>query len=275
MTKKQFDDFDKFAKLMFFNEWRFAKTMPENPHHYTLKKKWKNPKDFEWAVTFLRENGYENIYHDYKYIQIDCNGHFYWTMGAPLSETILINRKVKEYENQYDEIAEQYDGIFVDEGSHKENLAVFDIIGDCSEKSVLDIGCGTGLFLEYAKAKDYFGIDTSRRMVEILRKKHAGAKAFVTTAESFASKKYDVIVSLFGVGSYMQDGSLRKLKHFLKKTGKLYIMFFKDKYVPVTHEITGIEEPYRSFSEVPKIFNGKRHDIGELILMECKYEDLS
>jgi hypothetical protein len=95
-------DFDRFAALMASHEWRFAKTMPDNPHHYTLRKTWTEPggdEDFVWAVRFIREHGYPAYFKRRPYVQLDVNGHFYWTMGAPINKpdgtpcTILINRK--------------------------------------------------------------------------------------------------------------------------------------------------------------------------------------
>ena len=71
--------------------WIFARTMPENPHWYTLRRE--NPAaDFESFVRFIRENGYRSEFQGYWYIKFDIDGWTYWTMGAPLEETILINR---------------------------------------------------------------------------------------------------------------------------------------------------------------------------------------
>jgi hypothetical protein len=73
--------------------WRFAKTMPENPHEYTLKKV--SPgreKEFEAVVIFIRQQGYKKKFGRATYIYVDLDGWCYWTMGAPLEQTILINR---------------------------------------------------------------------------------------------------------------------------------------------------------------------------------------
>ena len=73
--------------------YRFAKTIPESPHFYTLKREWDNLKEFEKAVSYIRENGQKELWQDgqhYTYLYV--NGWEYWTMGSPVSETILINR---------------------------------------------------------------------------------------------------------------------------------------------------------------------------------------
>lgn len=76
-------------------KWQFAKTMPSNPHEYTLKK-WKaeSAGEFEWFVTEIREYGYQATFNGRRYIYFEVEGRVYWTMGALLADTILINRAV-------------------------------------------------------------------------------------------------------------------------------------------------------------------------------------
>lgn len=71
--------------------WIFARTMPQTPHWYTLRKE--NPQEgFETFVMFIREQGYEKQFGNARYTYLDDDGWSYWTMGAPLEKTILINR---------------------------------------------------------------------------------------------------------------------------------------------------------------------------------------
>lgn len=75
-------------------EWIFAKTMPDNPHEYCLRRRWVGDDNgFVEAVEVIREAGYETYFEGHPYIQLDIGDHFYWTMGFPVDETILINRK--------------------------------------------------------------------------------------------------------------------------------------------------------------------------------------
>ena len=81
------------TQILESKSYRFAKTMPESPHFYTLKREWDNLKEFEKAVSYIRENGQKELWQDgqhYTYLYV--NGWKYWTMGSPVSETILINR---------------------------------------------------------------------------------------------------------------------------------------------------------------------------------------
>jgi hypothetical protein len=73
--------------------WQFARTMSYNPHEYTLAR-WGDRTMFERVVLHIREYGYQNIYGRTEYTQLDCGKYFYWTMGASLEATILINRKL-------------------------------------------------------------------------------------------------------------------------------------------------------------------------------------
>lgn len=86
-------------------QWTFARSMPQNPHWYTLRKRWENDDDFVAVVLFIRKYGYVERFPDpvkgWPYIQFNVNGFKYWTMGGPIGEkdtygywdTTLINRK--------------------------------------------------------------------------------------------------------------------------------------------------------------------------------------
>lgn len=83
-------DFSSFAER---SRWIFAKTMPQNSHHYTLRSD-TSDSEFEDAVTYIRANGHMEMFAGQPYKALHLNGYKYWTMGAPLVITILINRKV-------------------------------------------------------------------------------------------------------------------------------------------------------------------------------------
>jgi hypothetical protein len=83
---------DDFADFVQTHSWTFARTMPQNPHEYTLRR---NTTDaaFEAAVRYVREHGVMEEFWGKPYRTLYFRDHKYWTMGAPLVETILINRK--------------------------------------------------------------------------------------------------------------------------------------------------------------------------------------
>lgn len=73
--------------------WKFARTLSHNPHHYTLRETWKRDDDFDKAVQAIRDHAVEEKFGKKTY-QVCYLGTFkYWTMGAPIDETILINKK--------------------------------------------------------------------------------------------------------------------------------------------------------------------------------------
>jgi|DEB0MinimDraft_6_1074348.scaffolds.fasta_scaffold143566_2 hypothetical protein len=75
--------------------WKFAKTMPWVPHWYIVKTKLseEDQKEFDWFVEASRKYGI-NLRWGKKppkpYWFID--EYKYWTMMAPIEETIIINR---------------------------------------------------------------------------------------------------------------------------------------------------------------------------------------
>ncbi len=72
--------------------WQFARTMPRNPHHYTVRA-WNPEEEFELVVLHVRERGYQQVYGGYEYTCYDAGEHFFWTMGADLRSTVVLNRK--------------------------------------------------------------------------------------------------------------------------------------------------------------------------------------
>lgn len=83
------------------HDWVFAKTLAHNPHFYTLREKWSRDDDFLEMVMMIRENGHQVYFGNKLYTVIDVDGWRYWSMGAPVHETILINRRVltdRDYE---------------------------------------------------------------------------------------------------------------------------------------------------------------------------------
>ena len=73
--------------------WTFAKTMPENPHYWTAKDSWPDPQLFERVVEYIRAYGEQEIYEGRPYTVFRASGWKYWTMGSPVPETTIINRK--------------------------------------------------------------------------------------------------------------------------------------------------------------------------------------
>jgi hypothetical protein len=80
-------------------KWTYAKTMPQWPHEYIVRER-VDENLFEQLVRHIRANGCEAPFYGEKYIYFEEGGMLYWTMGAPVNETTIINRCKKE--NSYE-----------------------------------------------------------------------------------------------------------------------------------------------------------------------------
>jgi ubiquinone/menaquinone biosynthesis C-methylase UbiE len=237
------------------NEWRFAKSMPQIPHWYIVKQKVKDQFMFEAAVMAIRKYGYEVTFKGQEYIYLNINQYHYWTMGAPLDETIIINRAFTRPNNQYDGIAEKYEDLFTREEYRGEDVLLMDAL-HYTHGTVLDIGCGTGLFLDYHDMcrGAYVGVDPSFEMLKVLNKKYEGHQLLHTTFEDLVCETFDNVIGLFS-GSYLKD-PVQALKHW-NKVGVFCLVFYKEGYTPVTHTKFDIKEPatYYTREQLEQMFN--------------------
>ena len=71
--------------------WTFARTMPEWPHWYIVRDR-VDARLFEDLVRHIRAHGREGRFYDKALIYYEEDGLVYWTMGAPIEETTIVNR---------------------------------------------------------------------------------------------------------------------------------------------------------------------------------------
>ena len=83
------------------SHWKYAKSMPNNPHYYTLRDQSQDETVFVRFVLHIRQAGYRKRFGKTTYSYLDLDGWQYWTMGAPIGplgghnpniHTTLINR---------------------------------------------------------------------------------------------------------------------------------------------------------------------------------------
>lgn len=92
-------DLRDFARAV---TWTFAKTYAKTwPHEYIVRDR-VDAALFERFVRHIREHGYEGRFYRMKITYFEEDGLTYWTMGAPLEETTVINRcpKASTYEER-------------------------------------------------------------------------------------------------------------------------------------------------------------------------------
>lgn len=83
--------------------WQTAKSGP--PHSYTIRD-WlpERSEEFLQAIAIVRKYGVAESFYNRSFIYLYLDGSKYWTMGAPIDETIVLNRAAENtfYGRQYE-----------------------------------------------------------------------------------------------------------------------------------------------------------------------------
>lgn len=227
------DDLDWWIELWPTLNWRFASSMPDAPHSYVVKGKTLGDEDFDRAVQVIRTYGEPGKFWSRTNIYLTVGDTKWWTMGAPLADTIIINKAeagaVFGVQNAprtvvpgplkasiYDGIATEYDELYTSPEDLAENERVRALLREHFvgfAPNTLDVGCGTGLLLDMrvVSAKLYTGIDPSQGMLNELVRKHPNVPAAgilpgtaATVLPTLTGKKYDLVCALFAAGSYLE-----------------------------------------------------------------------
>jgi hypothetical protein len=81
--------------------WTFAKTYATTwPHEYIVRER-VDEELFVKLVQHIRAHGYEGQFYAKPITYFDEDGLVYWTMGAPVEETTIVNRCTKEQSYEY------------------------------------------------------------------------------------------------------------------------------------------------------------------------------
>lgn len=91
-------DYDKLREMIARCQWTFAKTMPWAPHEYIVRGKFPlADEEFLYFIEMQRRFGVKEHWGKYYNPYLYIDDYKYWTMGAPVEETIIMNRaKVKQ-----------------------------------------------------------------------------------------------------------------------------------------------------------------------------------
>jgi SAM-dependent methyltransferase len=248
-------NFDEVAKILLSKDFRFAKTMAKHPHWYTLEKEWVDRERFIEVINYMNANSYTEYFYRTPYNMFNLNGYKYWAMKIN-DGTGIINRTHSTYKSDYDKIAYDYYNLFNDPESIQEETDLFKLIN--VKGSVLDIGCGYGMFLNHNTPNHYTGIDLSKYLLDILKQNHSGYSENVINCafeDFYTDKKYDTILALFGTASYLKSDSIDKIKGMLNPNGKAYLMYYKKGYFPKTHKELKLNTFYFIEQNEQVIFN--------------------
>lgn len=131
----------------------------------------------------------------------------------------------------YNNLAAEYDtnrfgntyGQYID---RQEKKIVGKLLQNNKKDATLDLACGTGRFLEFAK----YGVDISPQMLLEARKKYADCELFEGSALNtpFKSELFETILSFHFVMHLNTDTTIQLMKEahrLLKKGGKLIVDF--------------------------------------------------
>ncbi|MFA5880483.1 MAG: class I SAM-dependent methyltransferase [Candidatus Margulisiibacteriota bacterium] len=142
--------------------------------------------------------------------------------------------KVKEHFNQ---IAAKYDYFKAKNwyyyDSIKVNLAK--IIPDASQKSVLDIGCGTGEILNYLHPKTGLGVDLSEEMILIAKEKYPQYSFFAASIDNYLTdQKFDYLI-LIDIIEHLENllGSIKNISNLAHEKTKVIIFMANPLWEPL------------------------------------------
>ena len=218
----------RVAGLIDAASFQFAKTMPDEPHWYTVKEKWPEGKQFEEVVRLVQAHGYRRRYKKRQYYtSLTVNGHYYWTMGAPVEETIILNRARMHYETPYDEIAHRYDQAMAHDHGGEPLRA---LLGDLAGQRILDVGCGTGWLLRNypdIQPENYRGIDFSENMLRVCASRNtlfADRLHNCSFGHWYPEEPYDQILLLHGHDGFLSTRDVDKIPMMLAPGGRAIVM---------------------------------------------------
>ena len=86
-------NYEKLREMISRCHWTFAKTMPFAPHEYIVRGNCPlTDKEFVYFVDMQRRYGVKERWGKYNNPYLYIDDYKYWTMGAPIEETTVINR---------------------------------------------------------------------------------------------------------------------------------------------------------------------------------------
>ncbi len=106
---------------------------------------------------------------------------------------------------EYKEMAKYYDLFYYNKSYEKEVKFLEGFIGN--RKSILDVGCGTGIHMNLLEEKGYYvdGLDLNDEMLNIAKNRVNGNLYEGNLLDYNINKTYDVIISMFAVFNHLKN----------------------------------------------------------------------
>ena len=157
--------------------------------------------------------------------------------------------------------AEIYDLLYGDKDYSKEVEFVEKQFGFDKGKKILEVGCGTGNYLKVFldKGYDITGVDISEEMLSVARKKCNCDLVQGDLRDFKVGKKFDVILVMFDVLSYVNDNegivlSLQNIRNHLVDGGLLIFQVWSGLAVLSDPRGEGVREIEKGDKKVIRIF---------------------
>lgn len=102
-------------------------------------------------------------------------------------------------------MAKYYDLFYKKKNYDKESTFLENLIN--KRKTILDVGCGTGLHMHYLEEKNYQveGLDLNEGMLEVAKTRVKGPLYQGNLLDFQPKKKYDAIISMFAVFNHLAN----------------------------------------------------------------------
>lgn len=145
------------------------------------------------------------------------------------------NEQLKRVAQHYDEEAPDYDGVYTHPIQLAEDKTLMGVLAPhvAQGQKVLDVGCGTGLPLQYLDIPQYQGIDVSAGMIAQARRHHPGKDFQVGDMHELPAKdeSVDTVISLFGPLSYSHapQQAVDEMQRVLKPGGTAIVMPYTER----------------------------------------------
>ncbi|OQY47464.1 MAG: hypothetical protein B6242_04915 [Anaerolineaceae bacterium 4572_78] len=155
--------------------------------------------------------------------------------------SILHNTKpyITTTRHAYDVFSGTYDDTYQSPSELAQNHVIFSLIkqAQCHQPPILDLGCGTGLFLEIIslKQKEYVGVDISGGMLQIARRKfphNTFFQADMTNLHFLPSQSFQSIVILFDGFTHIINPKtvVMEVYRLLKPSGHFFVMTLSKRF---------------------------------------------
>jgi hypothetical protein len=211
----------RMALMAHANKWTFAKTMPDTPHYWVLRKNWIG--DFAEFVIATRTMGQIIKFGRTNYNILNMNEHRYWAMGErhrPPGVEYLLNRAVRL---RYEPEPEPWFDASSSWWSEPVERAVINEMNPNMAR-VLDVG-GTCLNVARIVEGGYRAIGTPQDMARVMAE-HPTARILHTEVEQFVPtdpEPFDLAIAGFGAGDYLTYRDIKRMQYMTRPEGKVIV----------------------------------------------------